>query len=65
MAAWAIECLLCKASQKSRLAPNKLGALTGESRLAGSRMRRLDQGSVFLSAFASLGHLFAPSANGS
>lgn len=37
MAAWAFECLLCKASQKSYLAPGKLGESEWEGRLAGSR----------------------------
>ena len=56
MAAWAFECLLCKASQKSYLAPGKLGESEWEGRLAGSRTSSLTRG---------LMHLSDPSANGS
>lgn len=56
MAAWAFECLLCKASLKSYLAPGKLGESEWEGRLAGSRTIGLTLGSMQLSD---------PSANGS
>lgn len=56
MAAWAFECLLCKASQKSYLAPGKLGESEWEGRLAGSRTSSLTPGSM---------HLSDPSADGS
>lgn len=49
MAAWAFECLLCKASQKSYLAPGKLGESEWVGRLAGSRTIGLTLGSRQLS----------------
>lgn len=52
MAAWAFECLLCRASQKSCLAPRELGASWWEDGLAGSRTNCLDQGSTRASTAA-------------
>lgn len=45
MAAWAFECRLCQASQKSWLAPWELGESWWEGCLAGSRTGCLEHGS--------------------